>query len=647
MKRATTFKTVTLPVTETIPQRIRASASRYASESCQKWRQDGGGIATCSYRDFWTDVIDIASALKASGIRRADHVGIISDNRREWQRVSMALLCLGAADVPRGSDTTDDEIGYILAHSGCRTAFAENSRIAERILERVSALPELKRLIIIDPSGLTPGQRGGVSLESYPELLAAGKASSPEMKAAIDAEIDSGRPEDLATIIYTSGTTGEPKGVLLPHKSFIFQVDNIYNYLHVHSYDVAMVVLPIWHSYERAVEYIMMDRGLSIVHSKPLGSVLIEDMGLFRPSILPVVPRLMEAVMQGIQKNVNKAGGLKKTLFTFFMKAGGAYANSRNRLRGWLPALHGPRNRLADILLGLIGVCFLAFWKGLGHLLVFKTIHKKFGGRFAAAVVGGGALPANVDSFFQAVGIACLEGYGLTETGPILSVRQMHRPVVGTIGPIFPLAEYQVRDENGKALGPGQKGTLFIKSIQTMLGYYKKDAETAKVLKDGWLNTGDLAVYTFGKEPCIKIMGRIKDTIVLRGGKNIEPEPIEQKLNANPLIFQSMVVGQDQKALAALIVPGQDALLAWADGKGLPTTDYPALLTRPEVRSLYQELALDITSPQNGFKAYERVYKIALIEKPFEVNREMTQTLKIKRHVVAELQRDLITSLFN
>ncbi len=649
MKRTHTFKQVKLPITETVPQRMRSRIPILAKEIVHSVRTQDGSVRHFTYASFWDEVVSLACALKSIGVKRGDRIGIISDNRREWMKIDLAVLSLGAADVPRGSDTTVDEISYILAHAECAQVFAENARIAGLILSRKADLEKLSRIILIEDEKEKIGSvASGVEILTLAELASRGSLSSAEERAAIDREIDAGKPDDVATLIYTSGTTGEPKGVILPHKSFIFQVENIYNYLHVHPWDVCISVLPVWHSYERAVEYIIYERGLSIVYSKPVGSILLQDMATFRPTILPTVPRLMEAVMQGVYRNINQTGGIKKALFNFFIKVGGSFAHCRNLVRGWIPAFT-PRSRFLDVMGGSLGVFFLFGWKLLGHLLVFKKIHEKFGGRFCIAVVGGGAMPKNVDDFYQAIGITCVEGYGLTETGPILAVREQHRPVVGTIGPIFPDVQWEIRSvEDGvTALGPGEKGVLFIKSVQNMYGYYKKEEETAKVLKDGWLNTGDLAMYAFGKRRFIKILGRIKDTIVLRGGKNIEPEPMEQKLNAHPEIFQSMIVGQDQKFLGALVVPAKENLEAWAAREGVKAEDYASLLRMPETVKHLEDVVHDIISVKNGFHSYERVFKIALLEKPFEVGDYMTQTLKIKRHVVSQALADVIASLFS
>jgi long-chain acyl-CoA synthetase len=646
MKRPYTFKTVELPVKDTIPQRMRKNLDRLADFPMQKWN-DKGKPAACSYREFWDDVIALAVALKRQGVRRGHHVGIISDNRREWLRIDLAALSIGAIDVPRGSDTTEEEITYILRHADCEIVFAENAKIAKRICARLGDIPTLKKIILIqDDRDFCLPAGSALSLAYMSEYVAEGKTASATERADIDADIDATKPTDVATIIYTSGTTGEPKGVLLPHASFIFQLDNIYNYLHLHHWDTAITVLPVWHSYERAVEYIIIERGLALVYSRPVGSIMLDDMAMFHPTILPAVPRLMESVMQGVNRTINKKGGLTKLVFHAALKVGGAFARCRNLLMAWVPAFT-PRCRPLDFVLGLFGLILLAPWELLSYLLVFKSLHQKFGGKLCSVIVGGGALPKNVDDFYQAIGVKCLEGYGLTETGPILTVRQMHAPVVGTIGPIFDTARFEVRSESGEVLGPGQRGILFINSPQNMLGYYKRDDETKKVMDEkGWLNTGDLAMYSYGKVPYVKIIGRIKDTIVLRGGKNVEPEPIEQKINSQNLVDQSVVVGQDQKFLAALIVPNRETLGVWAKARGLDTSGYPELIKRNEVLDLYQELVEELISKKNGFKSYELIFRIALIEKPFEVGREMTQSLKLKRHVIQDEYEGLIAGLF-
>jgi len=237
-----------------------------------------------------------------------------------------------------------------------------------------------------------------------------------------------------------------------------------------------------------------------------------------------------------------------------------------------------------------------------------------------------------------------LEGYGLTETGPILSVRLQKNPVAGTVGPLLPDIEFRLLGEDGKELPPGEKGVLYVKSEQVMLGYYKRPDETEKVLKDGWLNTGDIALYTHPRE--FKILGRVKETIVLMGGENVEPVPLEEKLAQSPYIEQAMVVGQDKKFLGALIIPNYENLTDYASGKGLAFKEKEELIAKQEILELVQSEIQSLINQKNGFKAFERIFRFALLPKPFEVGTEITQSLKIKRNVVNELYKDKIESLF-
>jgi long-chain acyl-CoA synthetase len=281
----------------------------------------------------------------------------------------------------------------------------------------------------------------------------------------------------------------------------------------------------------------------------------------------------------------------------------------------------------------------------LGGLIVFKTVKNKLGGRFIAGISGGGALPSAVDRFFGAIGILILEGYGLTETAPVVGVRPQYAPVVGTVGPPLAGTELKIVDELGERLPPGSKGIIMVRGPSVMLGYYKRPELTAKVLgEDGWLDSGDLGMLTLNGE--LKITGRAKDTIVLRGGENVEPAPIEQKLAESEYISQAVIVGQDQKYLAALIVPDRDAIVAWAEENAVPIVDYEGLLQQPEVLDLVDYEVKELVSAKNGFKSFERVFRFALLAKPFEVGRELSAKQEVKRHAVAELYHKEIKRLF-
>lgn len=629
---------------DTVSKRIREIARQHPDIAALLSKDDSGEFREISFRELMHLSAVCACALKDLGLSRGDHVGMISDNRKEWIISDLAMLGIGVIDVPRGSDSTADEIAYILSHAECSVSFAENAAQAEKILEKRSELPRLKTIILYDgskkPSAKLAGDMGIITFE---ELMAKGEELYPSMESFFEQEIDKGTIEDLATLIYTSGTTGEPKGVMLPHRSFIFQLDRVYDYIDVRPGQILLSVLPVWHSFERAVEYIMLSRGATIAYSKPVGAVMLPDMQKVKPQWLASVPRIWEGVRAAIYRNVAKEGGAKKAIFSFFAAAGELHSAMFNMVSGRKPDFAGSY-RWLDIAIGIIPLILLSPFKALGNLLVFGKIKAKLGGKFIAGISGGGALPPYVDRFFQAAGILLLEGYGLTETGPVLAVRQQKHPVYGTVGPLFPDVEHRIVDREGVVLPPGKKGILYVKSDQVMNGYYKRPDATEAVLTEGWLNTGDITVFTRNGE--LKILGRAKETIVLLGGENIEPVPIEDRLCASEAILQAMVVGQDKKFLGALIVPDPEKLQQFAQEKGISYVSPDELLTNPEVQEYIHDEIQSQVNPKTGFKHFECIFRFKLLPQPFEVGRELTHTMKIRRSVVDKLYRHEIESLF-
>ncbi|MEX2445468.1 MAG: AMP-binding protein [Alkalispirochaeta sp.] len=280
---------------------------------------------------------------------------------------------------------------------------------------------------------------------------------------------------------------------------------------------------------------------------------------------------------------MSKQSAVKQALFHFFLGIGEMHADLANTFLGRLPRFQ-KRNRIVDAAVAAIPLVLLAPFNALGDVLVFKSLRQRLGGRFVAGVSGGGAFPPYVDKFFQAAGIAVLEGYGLTETGPVLAVREQQRPIPGTVGALLPDVEYKVLGEDGRELGPGHKGELHVRSPQIMEGYYKKPEETARVLSDdGWLNTGDLVLFTYDRE--LRIMGRWKETIVLLGGENIEPQPIEDAILQSDFIDQVMIVGQDQKYLGALVYPNQEKMLQFAQEREIEFVDQEELFDDEQFRA--------------------------------------------------------------
>ncbi|MDL2230054.1 AMP-binding protein, partial [Treponema sp. OttesenSCG-928-L16] len=450
--------------------------------------------------------------------------------------------------------------------------------------------------------------------------------------------------DDLATIIFTSGTTGEPKGAMITHGNFLHQLPSFPYILEVKPGDIWLSVLPVWHCFERAVEYAIPYLYSGIAYSKPVATILLADFQTVKPQWMVSVPRVWESIMDGAYRKVKQMGNLKKAVFDFFVSACKAQSYFRDLSFGLIPNFHG-RVRILDALMGFIPWLLLCPLKGIGILLVFRKIRETLGGRFRAGISGGGALPSRVDYFFNAVGVRLQEGYGLTETSPIVSARQYRKSRPGTVGQLLLGTEAKITDEKGNTLPPGQRGLIHIRGGQVMKGYYKKPEASAAVLsEDGWLNTGDIGMMTYDNE--LRITGRQKDTIVLRGGENVEPIPIEQKLTESEWIYQCMVTGQDQKYLAALIIPVQDAVMAFAEENGIPIVDYELLLQQPEINEIIANDVAELINPHHGFKPYERVFKFKLLPKPFEVGTELSAKQEMKRHRIAEIYHKEIAKLF-
>jgi long-chain acyl-CoA synthetase len=630
-----------------IPLMFKARMEAKPERIAQFSKDAEGRFAPVSYASLYSQVLDLASALIELGVKRGDRVGLISDNRQEWMVQDLGILALGAADVPRGCDATEQEIAYILDFSECAVAIVENSKQLEKLVRRKKDMPGLKTVIVTEgaqPEDAQAAKAAGLATIAYSELMESGRAYRKAHPQAAEAELLKGKADEVATIIFTSGTTGEPKGVVLTHANFLCQAENLPLQIDIKPDQIWLSVLPVWHSFERIMQYMILATSTSIAYSKPIGSIMLADFAAIRPHWMASVPRIWESVRDGVYRNIRQHGGLKLHLFNFFVSVGKLHAGLSNMLLWRLPNFHG-RIRILDSLVALIPWLLIYPLKGLGNLLVFGKIKAKLGGRFVAGISGGGALPSQVDAFFQAVGVQLLEGYGLTETAPVVAVRASRSPKPGTVGLIMKDTQVMIVDDEGKALPPGHKGIVMVKGPQVMRGYYKKPELTAKVLSpEGWLNTGDLGMMT--RENELKITGRAKDTIVLRGGENVEPAPIELKINESRYIKQSVVLGQDQRYLAALVVPEQEAVMEFAKENNIPILDYEALLAQPEINELLMQEVMDLVHPKNGFKSFERVFKIALVSKPFEVGRELSHKQEVMRHKVNELYAKLIQGLF-
>ncbi len=632
---------------QTLPKLLKRIASEYPAIPGQYSKNASGSFEPVSFSDYYSIVLDYGAALLSLGHVRGDHIGIIADNRKEWLHSSMAIMAIGAADVPRGCDATIHELTYILSFSECKTVVLENEAQLQKILDHKEKFPLLSTLILFDmpeEKRVKEIKKAGLKIHSYAEMLETGKAWRAKHPLKIEAELEKGSGDEIATLIFTSGTTGEPKGVMLSHGNFLCQLQDLSRRIILYPGDKALCVLPVWHSFERVCEYVILFGASAITYSKPIGSVLLADLAKTNPQLLPSVPRIWESVYDGIFRTMRKKGGVSWLLFNFFVKVAILDFRFERRVLGRAP-LFKKSQRFMDALAFCIPWILLFPLKALGGVLVFSKIRAKLGTSFREGVSGGGALPPNIDEFFWAVGIRVVEGYGLTETAPVVSVRPYDKPVFGTIGKPISCCDVKIVDDNRKELPAGVKGTVLVKGANVMQGYFKKPELTAKVLsKDGWLDTGDLGYKTIRGE--IILRGRKKDTIVLRGGENIEPTPLEMKINESRYISQSVVLGQDQRYLGALIVVNRDELLAWASENLILESTDAALLENMMVKKLFEIEIADLVNSKNGFKMFERINRFVLLLKPFETGVELSAKQELMRFKMDKLYKKEIKVLF-
>ncbi|MDJ0522632.1 MAG: AMP-binding protein [Planctomycetota bacterium] len=573
-------------------------------------------------RELAADVARVANALRAEGVKKGDPVGFYADNSRRWILTDLAIMLAGGVSVPRGTDTPPDELAGIFRHAEVGLVFAHSGRHAKQLETIRAEVPSMGEIISID-SNDAPGR-------TLDDLLEAG-AEQPDF-ATLATESD---PDDLATIIYTSGTTGRPKGVMLNQSNLGHQAACCPAAFRIEPGQSFLSVLPPWHSFERSVEYIALCSGAALVYTDRRR--FKEDLARYEPTFVPSVPRIWETVYDGVQKALEKGSPIKRAVFKSAYAVASVRTRMWDRARGWHFRIHKPRGLAAaaePVVRG--GALLLAAltWlpDRLGHKIVFSKMRKLVGSRLRGAISGGGLMPGYIDRFFRTIELPLLVGYGLTETSPVVSVRRMWCNVLGTIGRPVDEVEVQVRDpETGAVLPAGETGLFFSRGPHIMQGYYKDEELTRTVLdEDGWLDTGDLGMMTEYGDLCFR--GRLKETIVLKGGENIEPTAIEEALLGSPLIEQAVVVGQDRKVLAALLVPNAGEV---ADALGIEGKPTPAdLATRDDVRELLRREARTRTS---SLRSYELIARIALLPETLESsNGLLTQTLKLRRHVIVD-----------
>ena len=405
----------------TVPKMLQNAANEFAEITAQLKRSKGGDFEPISYRNMFQYGLDFGAALLKKGVKREQPIGLISDDRAEWQWADIGIMSIGAVDVPRGCDATLNDLEKILSITETEIVIAENNSQVNKIVTLKEKLPAVKTIIYFEPDlkdeVIGAAKAADIELLYFMDVLKEGQIWRVENKGVVEAELEKGHGDDVATIIFTSGTTGTPKGVQLTHHNFLAQLDEIPERIYLNPGDKALCVLPIWHVFMREVEYVILIQGCTMCYSKPVGSILLADFKKLNPHILPAVPRVFEAVYDGITKKMRKTGGIVLKMFNFFVKVAVIHKRMERKMFRQDACFTSYKTPLWWI---LFFIPWLLLWPlyALGDLLVFRKVKAMLGDNFRAGVAGGGSYPKYIDEFFWSIGVNIVEGYGMTETAP-------------------------------------------------------------------------------------------------------------------------------------------------------------------------------------------------------------------------------------
>ncbi len=569
------------------------------------------GFIDTSGREFLEHVRDLSVGLRDFGLIAGDRVAIIADSRPEWCLTDMATLTAGGVTVPAYPTLPTGQMLHILNDCSATFAVVSDRTQVEKIEAIRGELSGLSAVAVMDadgrpwPAGVLP--LAEVAARGHRRLVtnAAEVRLFKERAAAVARDA-------LATIIYTSGTTGEPKGVMLTHRNLLSNVDAASDVLNVTDKDVALSFLPLSHAFERMVLYLYLCNGITVTFAESPGT-LARDMVRVRPTLMTAVPRVFEKLQARIHETIAHEPGVRQAIF------------------GW--ALDVGRRRSAKVRSGRPVGALLALQDRLADTLVFDRIRAATGGRLRVLVSGSAPLPRMVAEFFDAIGLTIIEGYGLTEASPALTVNPLDRPKFGTVGRAIPGVELRVAED----------GEILARGPNIMRGYYNRPEETQAVLgPDGWLHTGDIG--SLDRDGYLTITDRKKDIIVTSGGKSIAPQPIESALRQYPLVAEAVLLGDCRKFIAALLVPDFPALERRLADLGRPGGAREELVARADVLALFQQAVDAVNSTLAPFQTIKR---FALIPSEFTIaGGEITPTLKVKRRVVEERWRADIEKLY-
>ncbi len=569
--------------------------------------KSGGQWISISSDEMLARAKHIAAGLHAIGAHRGDRVALLSDSRVEWTLTDAGSIFAGTIDVPIYPTLTPPQVRYILNDSGARILFLANRRKYDEIREALGECPEVKHFVFFDPEGVTSGE--GITLVQLEEKGRELEQREPRFVDSLAAEA---KPDELATIIYTSGTTGEPKGVMLTHSNLVTNLVDSSGHLSFGEHDTALSVLPLSHVFERQAMYMYLHQGMAVYFAETMQTVG-PNLREVHPTVLVGVPRIFEKIYQRIRERAAEAGWLSAALLAWSVSVAKDYAK-RVIAHQPVPALLKLKHAIAS-------------------KLVFSKWQRAFGGRMRLLVSGGAALPEDLSYIYIGAGIPIVQGYGLTETSPVITTSRIEDNRVGTVGKAIPNVDIRIAED----------GEIEVRGPNVMRGYYNKPEETHAVFtSDGWFKTGDIG--TLDSDEFLRITDRKKELFKTSGGKYISPQPIEQAIKESRFVNQVVLIGAERKFPAALVVPAWEQIESYCRLKGIEIKSHSELCRHPRIIDLIQR-QIDGLTP--NLAKYERIKKVALLENEFTIEGgELTPTLKVKRRVIDQKYRDVIEKLY-
>jgi long-chain acyl-CoA synthetase len=573
----------------------------------------GGAWRPVSSDEFLARARRIALGLHSLGLRRGDRAAILSESSPEWVLADAGCLSAGVIDVPLYPTLAPPQVCYILNDSGSVVLFVQHAAAYELVREAVAGCAALRRVVLMEGERGEAGA-GGLEVLTLAELEERGSALGAE-QPALGEELARGvGPDDLATIIYTSGTTGEPKGVMLSHSNVVSNLIDTSDRLAFNPQDVVLSVLPLSHIFERGAMYMYLHHGAQVFFAEALEKIG-DNMREVRPSVVIAVPRLFEKIYARIKEKAAEGGRAKSALLMWSVGVAREWSRHVTEGRG-VPAPLALKHKLAS-------------------RLVFSKWREATGGRVRVFCSGGAALPEELGHIFYGAGLPIVQGYGLTETSPVICVNDPDDNRIGTVGRPIRNVEVRIAEADGE---------IETRGPNVMLGYYNKPEATAEVFTaDGWFKTGDIG--TLDARGCLRITDRKKELFKTSGGKYIAPQPIEQRIKQSRFVNQVVLVGQGRKFAAALIVPDWEQLRSYAQRKGLDLQTPSDFCRHPRILDLFQR---QVDAHTSDLSRFERVKRVALVERELTIaGGELTPTLKVKRRVIDEKYKDVIDRLYD